>query len=141
MSATRYPGRAVRTRDAIEQTTQVLSGTITGTGNVSPGPPGAHDIDGATLRVDQVLTPNASTGVTPGQTVSLSYTRQVFPESEAEAELQQGQRYVLFCRSHGRAVVALKAVPHSREQLRIVASAFRAGARHGGGTAPGTAIA
>jgi len=128
-----HPGRTIRTRDAIEQTTFVLVGTLVEPGTPSPGPPGAHRIDEARFRVEQVLTP--STGAPPPSgTFALSYIRQVFPEPVAEAEPQRGGRYVLFCTlKAGQRLHALKVVPHSEEAVRVVASAFGGGARHAGG--------
>jgi hypothetical protein len=127
----RYQGRALRIRDAIEQTSVVVTGALVEPGTPSPGPPGAHRIDDATFRIDSALTPGASSA--SSQTVKLSYLRQVFPESEAEAPLEPGQRYVLFCIEMGSngGLSVIKIVPQSDETLRVVANAFQAGARHG----------
>lgn len=127
----RHPGRAIRTNEAIEQTSVVVMGTLVEPGTVSPGPPGAHDIDDATFRIDRTLTPAAGGSATVSGTVKISYTRQVLPEAEAEAQLERGRQYVLFCTVHsGQRLHALKAVPHSEEAVRVVASAFGSGARH-----------
>jgi len=128
----RYLGRGLRTRDAIERTSVVVVATLVEPGTLSPGPPGAQRIDEATFRIDDTLTPSgAASGPGSGRTVKLSYLRQVFPEAEAEAPLERGQRYVLFCtQMDARGLNALKIVPHSDEAVRVVASAFRGGARH-----------
>jgi hypothetical protein len=120
----------IRTRDAIEQTAIVVAGTLTDAGTPSPGPPGAHRIDNAKFRVEQVLTPTSKEDVR-SDTMTMSYLRQVIPASVAEAPPQAGQRYVLFCTlKPGRRLHALKILPHSNEAVRIVASAFESGARH-----------
>ena len=125
-----HPGKGLRTRDAIEQSALVVAGTLVEVGTPSPGPPGAHRMDNARFRVEQILTPMSSEPL-QGNTLSLSYLRQVLPESAAEAAPQAGQRYILFCTlKPGRRLHALKMLPHSSEAVRIVASAFESGARH-----------
>ena len=126
----KHPGTGIRTRDAIEQTAIVVSGTLMDAGTLSPGPPGAHRIDNAKFRVEEVLTPTTAAPLQSG-TLALSYLRQVVPASVAEAEPQPGNRYVLFCTlKPGRRLHALKILPHSGEAVRIVASAFEGGAQH-----------
>jgi hypothetical protein len=126
--------RQMRTRDAIEQTTHVLVATLVETGTLSPGPPGAHHVDGAKFHVEQVLTPRTGT-TQPSGTLTVSYTRHVLPEAHADPELRSGSKYVLFgTLKSGRRLHALKVVPHSEEALRIVASAFASGARHAAGS-------
>jgi hypothetical protein len=128
----RLPGTAIRMRDAIERTTVVVLGTLLEPGVVSPGPPGAHHVDGARFRVDRTLTPGETSATPITGTVTVSYTRQVLPESRAEAPLEPNRPYVLFCTVHSpRRLHALKIIPHSEETARIVASAFGGGARHG----------
>lgn len=127
----RYPGRAIRTRDAIERTAAVVIGTLVEPGVVSPGPPGAHDVDDASFRIERMLTPPAAGVATISGTVKVSYTQQVFPEAEAEAPLERGRPYVLFCTAPApKRLYALKVVPHSEDAVRVVASAFAGGARH-----------
>ena len=124
--------RHIRTRDAIERTTHVVAGTLIDTGTISPGPPGAHHIDEAKFRIEQVLTPRGTAPSISGA-VALSYTRQVLPEAHADPELQRGGRYVLFGTAKpGRRFHAIKILPHSDDAVRVVASAFAAGARHSG---------
>lgn len=131
----RYPGGAVRTRDAIERTSIVVLATLVEAGKSSPGPPGSRDIDDASFRIERSLTPQGAGVPAVSGTVKVSYTQQVFPQSKAEAPLQRGARFVLFCTvTAPRQLHALKIVPHSEESLRIVASAFQSGARHTGGT-------
>lgn len=126
----RYPGRSLRTRDAIQRTGLVVVGTLVEPGTVTLGPPGASRIDRATFNVEQVLTPSAG-GTTPPGRYALSYIRQTLPESSADSALRRGERYVLFCTvMPGKRLDALKVVPYSDEAGRIVASAFSAGARH-----------
>jgi hypothetical protein len=126
----KYPGSGIRTRDAIEQTGLVVAGTLVEVGTPSPGPPGAHRFDNARFRVEEILTP-VSNEPLPGNALSLSYIRQVIPESAAEIAPQAGRRYVLFCTlKPGRQMHALKMLPHSAEVVRMVASAFETGARH-----------
>jgi len=137
----RHPGAELRTRDAIEQTTVVLTGTLVDPGVVSAGPPGAHAIDAATFRIDRTLTPTAA-GTSPvAGTVRVSYNRQLFPEASAEAPLERGRSYVLFASILSpQRLFALKIVPHNEEAVRVVASAFDGGARHSSGD-PGDRIA
>jgi hypothetical protein len=126
----KHPGTDIRTRDAIEQTAIVVVGTLVEAGTLSPGPPGAHRIDNARFRVEEVLTP-MSNEPQLRNTLSLSYLRQVLPESAAEIAPQPGHRYVLFSTlKPGKKLHALKIVPHSAEAVRVVASAFGAGAAH-----------
>ena len=134
----RHPGREIRTREAIERTSVVVVGTLVEPGIVSPGPPGAHDIDDAGFRIDRTLTPTAA-GTSPvSGTVRVWYTRQVFPEAAAEAALERGRPYVLFCTIQSpQRLFALKIVPHSEEAVRVVASAFDSGARHASGDSGG----
>lgn len=129
----KHPGTSIRTREAIERTSVVVIGTLVEPGTLSPGPPGAHRIDDAAFRIERTLTPGPA-GVPPvSGTVKVSYTRQVFPEAEAEAQLERGRPYVLFCTVHSpQRLHALKVVPHSEEVDRVVASAFDGGARHAG---------
>ena len=125
-----HPGTGIRTRDAIEQTGLVVAGTLVAVGTPSPGPPGAHRIDNARFRVEEILTPMASEPL-QSNTLTLSYIRQVLPESAAEAAPQVGRRYVLFCTlKPGQKLHALKMLPHSADAVRVVASAFESGARH-----------
>jgi hypothetical protein len=137
----RHPGGEIRTREAIEQTTVVLIGTLVEPGILSPGPPGAHAIDDATFRIDRTLTPTAA-GTSPvSGTVRVSYTRQLFPEASAEAPLERGRSYVLFCTIQSpQRLFALKIVPDNEEAVRVVASAFDGGARHSSGD-PGDRVA
>jgi hypothetical protein len=118
----------LRTRDAISQTTHVLAATLVESGSLSPGPPGAQHVDGARFRVDQTLSPGSSAPLSG--TLTVSYTRQVLPERSADPELRRGSKYVLFGTLTGRRLHALKIVPYSEDTVRIVASAFAAGARH-----------
>jgi hypothetical protein len=127
----RYPGGTIRTRDAIERTSIVVLGTLVEAGKSSPGPPGARHIDDAGFRIERTLTPAGSSVPAVSGTVKLSYTQQVFPESKAEAPLQRGATFVLFCTvTAPRRLHALKIVPHSEESVRVVASAFESGLRH-----------
>jgi hypothetical protein len=127
----KHPGRAIRTRDAIEQTSVVVLGTLVEPGTVSPGPPGAQHIDDAGFRIERTLTPAGSGAQAVSGNVRVSYTRQVSPPAEAEPALERGAKFVLFCTIHSpRRLHALKVVPHSEEAVRVVASAFDNGARH-----------
>jgi hypothetical protein len=128
----RYAGREIRTREAIEQTKIVVVATLMEPGTVSPGPPGTQHVDNAAFRVDRTLSPPASGAPSISGNVRVSYARQVFPESRAEAELQRGASYLLFCTvlAPGR-LHATKIVPHSDDAVRVVAAAFEAGARQG----------
>ena len=127
----KLPGQAIRTREAIERTTVVLLGRLVEQGGASPGPPGAQDVDDAQFRIERTLTPGGSAAPSVSGTVRVSYTRRVFPESKAEAPLERNASYVLFCTVHSpKRLHALKIIPHSEETVRIVASAFGAGARH-----------
>lgn len=124
-----YPGREIRTRDAIERTNVVVIASLVEPGVVSPGPPGAHDIDGARFRVERTLTPDGAPQV--GREITVAYTRQVVPPARAEAQLERGRSYLLFANVLApRRLYALKVVPHSDEAARLVASAFSGGARH-----------
>ena len=135
MEEGRHPGRSIRTRDAIEQTSVVVVGTLVEPGTVSPGPPGTQHVDNAVFRIDRTLTPQEGTAPRVSGTVRVSYNRQVFPESSAEAPLERGSSYVLFSTVHSpQRLHALKIVPHSEEATRVVASAFGDGARHSGDT-------
>lgn len=126
----KHPGAGIRTRDAIEQSAVVVIGTLLEAGTASPGPPGAHRIDNAKFRVDEILTPTSKEPIA-SNTMAVSYLRQVMPAAAAEAPLQTGMRYVLFCTlKPGRQLHALKLVPHSTEAVRIVANAFETGAQH-----------
>jgi hypothetical protein len=127
----KLPGTAVRTREAIERTTVVLLGRLLEQGGASPGPPGAQHVDNARFRIERTLTPGGSAAPSISGEVRVSYTRRVFPQSKAEAPLEPNASYVLFCTVHSpKRVHALKIIPHSEETVRIVASAFSAGARH-----------
>ena len=121
--------RQLRTRDAIAQTTHVLAATLLESGTLSPGPPGAQHVDGARFRVDQTLSPPGDSAP-PSGTLIVSYTRQVLPAQTADPELRRGSKYILFGTLRGRRLHALKIVPDSEDTVRIVASAFAAGARH-----------
>ena len=133
----RLPGTAIRMRDAIERSTIVVLGTLLEAGVVSPGPPGAHHVDGARFRIDRTLTPGEASGAPITGAVTVSYTRQVLPESRAEASLEINRAYVLFCTVHSpKRLHALKIIPHSEETARIVASAFGGGARHAARPSP-----
>ena len=124
-----YPGREVRTRDAIERTNIVVVASLVEPGVISPGPPGAHDIDNAKFRVERTLTPAGAPQV--GREIRVAYTRQVIPASRAEAQLERGQSYLLFATVLApRKLYALKIVPHSDEATKMVASTFRGGVQH-----------
>ncbi len=126
----KHPGTGIKTRDAIEQTAVVVVGTLVEAGTLSPGPPGAHRIDNAKVRVEELLTPRSNEPVLRS-TLSVSYLRQVLPESAAEIAPQPGRRYVLFCTlKPGGRLHALKVLPHSAEAVAIVARAFESGAAH-----------
>jgi len=126
----RYTGRTLRTREAIERTAVVVIGRLVEPGKARLGPPGASRISHARFDVERVLTPSAASTAPPGA-YRVSYNRQTLPESEAEAALQRGERYVLFCTAHpGKQLDALKIVPYSEEANRVVVAAFSAGARH-----------
>ncbi|HJZ76276.1 MAG TPA: hypothetical protein VKE51_31290 [Vicinamibacterales bacterium] len=127
----RYPGRAIRTRDAIEQTAVVVVGTLVEPGTLSPGPPGTQHVDNAVFRIERTLTPSEGTSPRVAGTVRVSYTRQVFPAAAAEAALERGSSYVLFSTIKSpQQLNAIKIVPSSDEAARVVASAFGDGARH-----------
>jgi hypothetical protein len=128
----RYAGRDMRTRTAIEQTSVVVVATLTEPGTPSPGPPGTQHIDGARFRVERTLSPAAGGAASVSGDVRVSYSRQVLPQAKAEAELERGSSYVLFCAvlAPGR-LDAVKIVPHSDEAVRVVAAAFEGGAQHG----------
>ena len=127
----RFPGRQIRTTDAIERTSVVVVARLAAPGVVSPGPPGAHHVDDARFTVVRTLTPSGVPAPRISGTVKVSYTRQVFPESEADTPLEQGAGYVLFCTMHTPTRLhALKILPHNEETTRVVASAFEAGTRH-----------
>jgi hypothetical protein len=131
----RYPGGTIRTRDAIERSAIVLLGTLVEAGKSSPGPPGARHIDDARIRIERTLTPAGSGVPAVSGTVKVSYTQQVFPQAKAEAPLERGAKFVLFCTvTAPRQLHALKIVPHSEESVRVVASAFNSGGRHMGNT-------
>lgn len=128
----RHPGRQIRTTDAIERTSVVVLATLVAPGMVSPGPPGAQHVDDAGFRVERTLTPGGGRAPAVSGNVKVSYTRQIYPEAEADAALERGGKYVLFCTAHSaKRLHALKIVPHTDEALRVVASAFEGGARHG----------
>jgi hypothetical protein len=130
-----HPGRSLRTRDAIERTSIVVLGTLVEPGTVSPGPPGSQHIDNAGFRIERTLTPAEGASTKISDNVRVSYTRQVFPQASAEAPLERGSSYVLFCTVHSpQRLHALKIVPHSEDAVRVVASAFAGGARHAGDT-------
>jgi hypothetical protein len=131
--AGRHPGRSIRTRDAIEQTSIVVVGTLVEPGTVSPGPPGSQHVDNAVFRIERTLTPSEGTVPRVSGNVRVSYTRQVFPQASAEAPLERGASYVLFSTVQSpQQLHALKIVPHSDEAARVVATAFGDGARHSG---------
>jgi len=134
----RLPGTAIRTREAIEKTAVVVLGRLVEQGTISPGPPGAQHVDDAQFRIERTLTPREGAAPSVSGTVRVSYTQRVFPEAKAEAPLERNASYVLFCTVHTpRRLHALKIIPHSEETVRIVASAFGAGARHAAPTASG----
>jgi len=128
----KYTGHELRTRHAIEQTTIVLAATLVEPGTMSPGPPGEQHVDNAAFRVERTLSPAASGGKPISGNVRVSYSRQTFPEAHAEAELQRGTPYLLFCTILGpRRLHATKIVPDSEDAVRVVSAAFEGGARHG----------
>jgi hypothetical protein len=128
---TKLPGIELRTREAIEQSGVVVVGTLVDPGVVSPGPPGEQDIDDATFRIERTLSPAGAGAPHASGTVKLSYSRRVFPESAAEAAMERGQSYVLFCTKPAqKRLYALKAVPHSEDAVRVVVAAFSAGVKH-----------
>jgi hypothetical protein len=127
----KYTGRSIRTREAIEQTAVVVVGTLVEPGTVSPGPPGSQHVDNAVFRIERTLTPSEGAAPRVAGTVRVSYNRQVFPPSSAEAPLERGSSYVLFSAVHSpQKLNALKIVPSSDEAARVVATAFGDGARH-----------